>query len=112
MADQEPQETIVAAALRIAVPFEFVLERWNGERVFPTYLIVSAPPPARHYTLIHPLGDLTGKVAGPSDQGFLTSSGAFVGRHEAMLITIKANQPHVKGAKLVAGQPLYSEDLW
>lgn len=87
-------ETIVAAALKV------------------DNFIVSAPPPARHHTLLHGLFNTYGK-RGPmvkaSDQGFVTSIGRFVGRAEAARLAIAAGQ--IVQPKF---QPntLFSEDLW
>ncbi|CDX54579.1 p063 [Mesorhizobium plurifarium] len=84
------QETIVAVAVR-----------YEG-------LTVSLPAPARHHNVLHPLFDLTGKVLGGQDQGFLTSKGRFVNRFEAARIAVRAKQ-------IVEPRwppDLYSEDVW
>lgn len=87
-------ETIVAAALKV------------------DNLIVSAPPPARHHTLLFALHNTYGKRGprvGPSDQGFVTSAGRFVQRDEAARLAVAAGQ--ILKPKF---QPnaLFSEDLW
>jgi hypothetical protein len=83
-------ETIVAAAIQ-----------YHG-------LTVSLPPPARHHTILHPLADIVGKVIGPDEQGFLTSTGRFVGRFEARDIAIQSGQ----NRKPDHQHWLFSEDLW
>lgn len=72
-------------------------------------LIISRPAPARHNDIIHPLNALTNRLCPCEDQGFLTNSGRFVDRREAVHIARCAGQLP-KGAK----HPplLYSEDLW
>jgi hypothetical protein len=85
-------EIIVAAAIRF------------GE------LIISAPPPARHHTLLHGMFDLLGspKLV-PFDQGFVTSTGRFVEREKGLQIAIAAKQTD-KGK--YRSDELFSEDLW
>jgi hypothetical protein len=87
-------ESIVAAALKVE------------------NFIVSAPPPARHHTLLHALHNAYGK-RGPmvksTDQGFVTSAGRFVGREEAVLLAVAAGQ--ILRPKFQPTQ-LFSEDLW
>ena len=115
MADSRnyPVETIVAAALRIPVDDGWRDQEWRGQRMYPDYLIVSSPPPARHHTLMHPLTDHSKTHIGPENQGFLTSTGRFVNRKEAMRIVIETNQPRkAPEDKLVMGCDLFSEDLW
>lgn len=87
-------ETIVAAALKV------------------DNFIVSAPPPARHHTLLHALHNTYGKH-GPlikaTDQGFVTSAGRYVGRDEAAQMAVAAGQiikPKFRP------NTLFSEDLW
>ncbi len=104
-------ETIVAAAILVPVPNQYKEMIWNGQRSYPDKLIVSAPPPARHGTLMHPMFDLRGRVTVPEDQGFLTSTGRFVGREEALLITIAAGQQLIDHPSRHPTQ-LFSEDLW
>lgn len=103
-------ETIVAAALRVATPAEFHEHMWMGKRVYPDWLTISAPAPARHGTLLHPLTTLGVKVLA-SDQGFLTSTGRFVGREEAHEIAVASGQPMIEHSSRICGT-LYSEDLW
>ncbi len=90
-------ETIVAAAIL------FRLEGHADPRAVP--VAVSAPPPARHHNLFA----LTGR--NPDDQGFLTSTGRFVGREEALNIAEAAGQPLIDHP---SRHPkwLFSEDLW
>jgi hypothetical protein len=71
-------------------------------------LTVSLPQPARHSDILKPLHTATGVLVAPEDQGFLTSSGRFVGRIEAGDIARLAGQ--IK--KLAWPPQLYSEDLW
>lgn len=104
------KEKIVAAAIRVKVPPEFRAQMFNGKRVYPEYVTASAPPPARHAHLLHPIG--WGQIIGPHDQGFLTSTGRFVGRREALAIVIAAKQPQIDHPARNAGGQLFSEDLW
>lgn len=105
------KETIVAAAVRIPVPERWTKEIWGGERSYPDYLIISSPPPARHGTLLHPMYDYMGKPIGPDDQGFLTSTGRYVDRKEALAIVFAAGQPRIDHPSR-NDHDLYSEDLW
>ena len=87
-------ERIVAAALKVGS------------------MIISAPPPARHHTLLHAVFNTYGK-RGPmikaTDQGFLTSDGRFVDRDEGAKIAIDAEQ--IIKTKFQPNH-LFSEDLW
>lgn len=75
-------------------------------------LIFSAPPPARHHTLMHAADGLFGskhKPFLPSEQGFLGSDGKFYSRRAAKLLAFSAGQA------TSISQPsaeLFSEDLW
>jgi hypothetical protein len=70
-------------------------------------LVVSMPRPARHCDIIK---RLPGKLANvrPSDQGFLTDAGNFVGREVALRLARQANQL----MKPTTKSELYSEDVW
>lgn len=103
-------ETIVAAAIRVSVPAHLRAQSWNGRKLYPEYLTVTAPPPARHAQLLHPMAE--GGVVRPDDQGFITSSGRYVGRREALEIVIAAGQPQIDHPARNAGGKLFSEDLW
>ena len=71
--------------------------------------IVSLPPPARHHTILARLADLRPDIVlGPKDQGFLTSTGRYVGRVEAAEIAVSSGQVN----ELTAPPRLFSEDLW
>jgi hypothetical protein len=66
--------------------------------------VVSAPPPARHhnlYALNHE----------PDESGFLTSTGRFVDRAEALQIALAAGQPMIDHPSR-HDEWLFSEDLW
>lgn len=89
-------ERIVAAAIRVQAP---VADSPNGAFA----VTVTLPPPARHSDLIWGFGN---RVL-PSDQGFLTSMGRFVGRREAAGIALDAGQAD----EIPLGE-LFSEDLW
>lgn len=77
--------------------------------------IISLPPPARHHTILQAM-DLTMGMDAinfgmPQCQGFLTSTGRYVGRVEAFYIASAAGQIKEKTGN--KGEPtLYSEDLW
>jgi hypothetical protein len=95
------RERIVAAAIRVAIPSPH--SDLNSDM-----LTVSAPPPARHHHLIHPIALAKTK---PDDQGFLTSSGRYVGREEGLQIAMASGQPMIDHPSRHATQ-LFSEDLW
>lgn len=86
---------IVAAAIRLQ----------NGA-------IITRPPPARHPTLILDAEKVKsgseGRVLMGAEQGFLTSTGLFVTREEAMVIAKEAKQ---LPSSFASGR-LYTEDLW
>lgn len=96
----KPALTIVAAALQISVP--------NPATGKDQLLIISAPPPARHHTLLHPMGGRVGFI-GPDEQGFLASDGRFYGRIGAAQIALTAGQ--ITELKFNP-YDLFSEDLW
>jgi hypothetical protein len=70
-------------------------------------VIVSAPPPARHHNLFIAWD----RLGSPDESGFLTSTGRFVGREEALKIALASGQPMIDHA---GRHPdwLFSEDLW
>jgi hypothetical protein len=103
-------ETIVAAAIRVKVPEPFASERWKGKPVYPVHLTITAPPPARHAHLLHPV--MSEEAIGPDDQGFVTSRGRYVDRYEALRIVIAAGQTQIDHPSRNAGGQLFSEDLW
>jgi hypothetical protein len=70
-------------------------------------MIITLPPPARHGTLIAVMTHAFGEVdIMPRMQGFVTSTGRYVGRKEAALIAFDAGQ--ITDLK----PELYSEDVW
>lgn len=103
-------ETIVAAAIRVPVPESLQRVRHHGVNIYPEYVTVTAPPPARHHSLLHPVANE--HVIGPDDQGFLTSTGRYVGRVEALQIVKAAGQHQIDHPSRNAGGQLFSEDLW
>lgn len=105
-------ETIVAAAVRIPVPAHLRDKSWNGRKLYPEYLTITAPPPARHGSLLHPAVELLGHDPGPTNQGFITSTGRYVDRVEALALVLVADQKQIDHPSKNAGGQLYSEDLW
>lgn len=95
-------ETIIAAAIKVKNPH---YEDFD--------LVISAPPPSRHFHLLHGYHDLlkTTHATGVNraDQGFLTSTGRYVDRKEAMIIAREANQTFIAEFNDV---DLFSENLW
>ncbi len=90
----QKKETIVAVALK------------RGKNVF------TLPKPARHGDCIYHntvMEKWGGKIC-PDEQGFLTNTGKYVSREEAVKIALKAGQ--VTYEKLVVKDRLFSEDLW
>jgi hypothetical protein len=93
-------ETIVAAAM---------LHRQAHDAEDPRALpvIVSAPPPARHHNLFIAYE----RLGPPDEQGFITSTGRFVDRTEALAIALASGQPMINGSGRHTDM-LFSEDLW
>jgi hypothetical protein len=104
-------ETVVAAAVRIPVEESYREKVWLGQRTYPDYLTITAPPPARHATLLHPFGEYTPYVPAIADQGFITSTGRFVEREEALQIALASGQPMIDHPSR-HDRLLFSEDLW
>jgi hypothetical protein len=107
-------ERIVAAAIR-----RLELNRaWtppDGELVNThDWVTYTMPPPARHHTILHCMpstetidrtevsGVTKVNVVGAHEQGFLTSTGRFVGRKQARVIAIKAGQVEPNGSKIAS----------
>ena len=105
------RETIVAAAILVPVDDKFLTKTHNGARCYPDALIVSSPPPARHHTLLHPMVTALGHGIGPDQQGFVTSTGRYVGREEALWIALESGQPMIDHPAR-HDRLLFSEDLW
>ena len=103
-------ETIVAAAVRIPVEERFRVKMWLGERSYPDFLTITAPPPARHHTLLHTMPPEMREPRGV-DQGFITSTGRYVDREEALRIAIASGQPMIDHPSR-HDRLLFSEDLW
>lgn len=89
-------ERIVAAAIR----------RLEMDRAWMTY---TQPSPARHHHILHSMPPDANGYTLDVEQGFLTSTGRYVGRREAMGIAVAAGQ--VSPSK-VRSPSLFSEDLW
>ena len=76
--------------------------------------IFSSPPPARHGHILATLScilKVDAMTIPPENQGFLTSTGRFVNRVDAMQIAYRAKQPIVYCVSKDCPE-LYSEDLW
>ncbi|MFA5898823.1 MAG: hypothetical protein WC829_06885 [Hyphomicrobium sp.] len=86
----------------------------SGERVVAAAILFDGiicvlPPPARHHTILHAIHALVpDRIIGPKEQGFVTDTGRFVGREEAAVIAVRAEQIEVPQY----GRDLFSEDLW
>lgn len=93
-------ETIVASAMLYLDAHDF-----GDPRALP--VIVSAPPPARHHNLFIAYD----RLGTPDQQGFLTSTGRFVERIEAMKIAKTSGQPMIDHPSRHETK-LFSEDLW
>ncbi len=78
-------------------------------------LILTLPRPARHVDIRDQMARLKLPTPASADEGFLTSEGKFVGRHQAMKIAVVAG---FKRPPASAYEPdedpdaLHSEDLW
>lgn len=62
-------------------------------------LIMSLPAPARHFHVIKAMPEKWARKCKPSEQGFLTDAGEFVGREDGLAIAraasqLKAETPH------------------
>lgn len=69
----------------------------------------SLPPPARHHDVIRAIHKAGAPfVQDPKLQGFIESSGRFVGRIEGALVALASGQ--IEALKWPPN--LYSEDLW
>lgn len=84
-------ERIVAAALR-----------YEGQ-------VYSLPPPARHHSVCQMMSDLGLGPETMRDQGFITDSGRYVSRSDALIIATAANQLL---RKTFPTDLLFSEDVW
>lgn len=104
-------ERIVAAAIRVYIP-KVIREELGFRDNDPEYLIISAPPPARHHNLMQPFYLRFGQHIGVSTtQGFLTSEGQYASRENAFTIARAAGQAMINHPSRVEGV-LFSEDLW
>lgn len=74
--------------------------------------VYSVPRPGRHHDVIHKIVRERGVKSVPANatQGFLTSTGRFVGRHLAHRLAIRCGQSCSRPLHL--GSELYSEDVW
>lgn len=104
-------EIIVAAAVRIPVSDDYRAAMWRGRRSYPDYLTITAPPPARHGTILAPLSEHIGKSLPSHDQGFITSTGRYVDREEALKIALASGQSMIDHPSRHT-RLLFSEDLW
>lgn len=97
-------ERIVAAAVkRMELNRAWTPNDGDHEGVWMTY---TQPAPARHHHILHSMpGDSLNVI-----QGFLTSTGRFVGRKEAWSLAVAAGQLVPKPGASVPD--LFSEDLW
>lgn len=91
-------ETIVSAAVMRTEP--------NRAGEGTVGMVYSLPRPARHHHILHAMPEM-GRSPSRSMQGFLTSTGRFVGRRQARVIAIRAGQVEPNGIA-----ELFSEDLW
>lgn len=106
-AQAAPQaERIVAAAIR-----RLEANRASvGDADQTAWMTYSMPAPARHHHILYSMpAQNSREIIGPSQQGFLTSTGRWVSRKEAMGIAVAAGQ--VPPSKVTAPD-LFSEDLW
>lgn len=72
---------------------------------------LTMPPPARHGAIFRAFGEAVREPFPEfGEQGFITTSGRFVGRTEAYRIAGRAEQ-FLPGS-VQRGDELFSEDLW
>jgi hypothetical protein len=75
----------------------------------------SVERPGRHHDVIRMLARAGAELPICGDQGFVTSSGRFVGRDEALQIAMNANQLTARGIERMldgGSLQLFSEDVW
>lgn len=106
-------ETIIAAAIRVVTPEDYRKQMWRGKPMYPEKLIVFEMPPARHHSMLHPMAEQGFRGNHQDDQGFITSTGRYVNRKDAMEIAVAAGQvdPNNRKSGSDSGD-LFSEDLW
>ena len=78
-------------------------------------LVLTLPRPARHADIREQIARLKLPTPASADEGFLTSDGKFVGRHQAMKIAIAAGFKRPPANAYEADEDpdaLHSEDLW
>ncbi len=83
--------------------------RITAAAVLANGLTVSVPRPGRHCHILQKLPSRIARAVKPSEQGFLTDAGTFVGRVEALAIARKSGQVGGSGTD---HKELFSEDLW
>lgn len=71
-------------------------------------IVISVPPPGRHFNILIPLSQMQENAALICEQGFLADDGKFYGRIGAKQIVKDFKQPTIRAV----GFELYSEDLW
>lgn len=71
-------------------------------------LVMSMPRPARHCHIMAAMPARMARAVRPDDQGFLTDTGEFLGREQALDVARHAKQLK----REVNSFELYSEDLW
>lgn len=71
-------------------------------------LIMTRPAPARHHDILKRMPEGMARASVPSDQGFITDGGKFLGRADALVIARQAGQL----LKETHHRELFSEDLW
>lgn len=71
-------------------------------------MIITMPRPARHCNILAAMPAKMARAVLPSDQGFLTDTGVFLRREEALDVAKHAKQLR----KETAHRELFSEDLW
>lgn len=106
-------ERIVAAAILRMDRDRAAAATNNTDTVPYRAMIYTQPAPARHHHILHsmPSSHIDGGTVGEHAQGFITSTGRFVDRKEAMTIAFLSGQ--VKPETIMRKVPdLFSEDLW
>lgn len=112
--DEQPSIAEVWRAMVEAAPElgEGLRERIVRAAVTYKGAVYSVEPPGRHHNCLQ-LASLKGMpVGGEDDQGFLTSTGRFIGRIGAWEIAKEAGQLLPRAPTDGRGGELYSEDVW
>lgn len=88
------------------------MEKIVGVAVVYNGTLYSLPAPNRHHNVFRVINNVAGGC-GFTNEGFITTSGVFLNRKEAMQLAKENGQLNRRqGSQYYQGPELYSEDLW